>query len=102
MRCRGLDSLACWSVFRSHRHESSTASTKTDGSSGWIGSDLTGTMATPLDSGLAPLGDYGGPTQTVALLPGSPAVDAGNNALVPAGIATVWQAPAQHSSTPPE
>jgi hypothetical protein len=26
---------------------------------------------------LAPLGDYGGPTQTVALLPGSPALDAG-------------------------
>jgi hypothetical protein len=27
--------------------------------------------------GLAPLGDYGGPTQTVALLPGSPALGAG-------------------------
>ena len=26
---------------------------------------------------LAPLGDYGGPTQTMALLPGSPAIDAG-------------------------
>jgi predicted outer membrane repeat protein len=29
---------------------------------------------------LAPLGDYGGPTQTVALLPGSPAIDQGNDA----------------------
>jgi hypothetical protein len=27
--------------------------------------------------GLAPLGDYGGPTQTIALLPGSPAINAG-------------------------
>jgi hypothetical protein len=33
---------------------------------------------------LAPLGYYGGPTQTMALLPGSPAIDAGSNAhLVP-------------------
>ena len=34
---------------------------ETDGSSGWVGSDLTGTIATPLDPVLAPLGDYGGP-----------------------------------------
>ena len=37
---------------------------------------------------LAPLGNYGGPTQTMAILPGSPATDAGNNALIPAGITT--------------
>ena len=61
---------------------------KTDGSSGWVGSDLTGTIATPLDPLLAPLGNYGGPTQTMALLPGSPAIDAGNNALIPAGVTT--------------
>ncbi len=30
---------------------------------------------------LAPLGNYGGPTQTMALLPGSPAIDAGSVAL---------------------
>ena len=53
---------------------------KTDGSSGWVGSDLTGTIAAPLNPVLAPLGNYGGPTQTMALLPGSPAIDAGNNA----------------------
>jgi len=29
---------------------------------------------------LAPLGNYGGPTQTMALLPGSPAIDAGSSA----------------------
>lgn len=41
-----------------------------------LGSDLTGTAASPLDPLLAPLGDYGGPTQTMALLPGSPAREA--------------------------
>jgi hypothetical protein len=50
---------------------------KTDGSQGWVGSDLTGTVAAPLNPLLAPLGDYGGPTQTMALLPGSPAINAG-------------------------
>ena len=61
---------------------------ETDGSSGWVGSDLTGTVAQPLNPLLAPLGNYGGPTQTMALLPGSPAIDAGNNALIPAGVTT--------------
>ena len=35
-------------------------------------------VANPL---LSPLGNYGGPTQTIALLPGSPAIDAGTNSL---------------------
>ena len=34
-----------------------------------------------LDPLLAPLGYYGGPTQTLALLAGSPALDKGSNAL---------------------
>jgi parallel beta-helix repeat protein len=38
---------------------------------------------TPL---LANLSNYGGPTETMALLPGSPAIDAGNNWLIPAGV----------------
>ena len=59
-----------------------------DGSSGWVGSDLTGTVAQPLNADVAPLGDYGGPTQTMPLLYGSPAIDAGNNNLVPVGITT--------------
>jgi parallel beta-helix repeat protein len=59
-----------------------------DGSSGWVDSDLTGTKAQPLNALLAPLGIYGGSTQTMALLPGSPAIDAGNNALIPAGVTT--------------
>jgi hypothetical protein len=32
---------------------------------------------------LGPLGNYGGPTLTIALLPGSPAIDAGDNASAP-------------------
>ncbi|MGO9466437.1 MAG: beta strand repeat-containing protein, partial [Isosphaeraceae bacterium] len=61
---------------------------ETDGSTGWAGSDLSGTVAQPLDPLLSALGNYGGPTETLALLPGSPAIDAGNNALIPDGITT--------------
>jgi hypothetical protein len=39
-----------------------------------------GTADHPIDPGLGPLADNGGPTLTHALLPGSPAIDAGNNA----------------------
>jgi predicted outer membrane repeat protein len=54
----------------------------TDGSSGWGSSDLTGTAASPLDPGLEPLSDNGGPTQTMALLAGSPARRAGDPGLL--------------------
>jgi predicted outer membrane repeat protein len=47
------------------------------GGSGFAGTDLVGTSTSPIDPLLAPLGDYGGPTQTMALLPGSPALDVG-------------------------
>src|SRR5207302_10206886 len=43
--------------------------------------NLLGSPAALLDPRLAPLGDYGGPTQTMALRAGSPAIDAGANAL---------------------
>ncbi len=49
----------------------------TDGSSGWISSDLTGTAANPLNPLLASLGNNGGPSLTMALLSGSPAIGAG-------------------------
>ena len=55
----------------------------TSGGSGFVGSDLINVNAV-----LAPLGSYGGPTKTVALLPGSPAISAGSNALVAAGTET--------------
>ena len=54
---------------------------KTDGSSGWVNSDLVGTSANPLDAMLGPLQDNGGPTQTMALLPGSPAIHTGDPSL---------------------
>ena len=40
-----------------------------------------GSVTSPLDPLLGPLADNGGPTQTHALLLGSPAIDAGSNAL---------------------
>ncbi len=50
---------------------------KQGGSSGWGRTDLTGTAATPINPLLGPLGFYGGPTQTMPLLPGSPAIGKG-------------------------
>jgi hypothetical protein len=48
-----------------------------DGGSGYANTDLVGTSANPINPLLGPLQDNGGPTQTMALLPGSPAIDAG-------------------------
>lgn len=55
---------------------------KSDASTGFAHStDLTGTTAAPRDPGLDPNGlqDNGGPTKTIALLCGSPAIDKGTN-----------------------
>jgi len=52
---------------------------KADGSMGFTVLDQVGTIASPLNALLAALGNYGGPTQTHALLPGSPAINAANN-----------------------
>ncbi len=60
----------------------------TDDSTGWVASDLTGTLSSPLDPQLGPLADNGGPTQTMALLTGSPAIDTGASG---AGIPTTDQ-----------
>lgn len=54
---------------------------QTNGSTGWIASDQTGTSASPRDPKLGPLTQNGGPTTTRALLSGSPAIDKGNNSL---------------------
>jgi CSLREA domain-containing protein len=54
----------------------------TDSSTGWIASDLTGTNAAPLDAKLDSLEDNGGPTQTLELLPGSPAIDGGDDTVL--------------------
>jgi uncharacterized repeat protein (TIGR01451 family) len=53
-----------------------------DGSSGFgLGNsgDLLGSTANPLNPQLGLLANNGGPTQTLALLPGSPAINAGDN-----------------------
>jgi filamentous hemagglutinin family protein len=57
----------------------------TVGFSGTLG---TGSDMVNLDPGLAVLGNYGGFTPTHALLPHSPALDAGNNALIAPSVAT--------------
>jgi predicted outer membrane repeat protein len=43
--------------------------------------NIVGTFASPIDPFLAPLGNYGGPTQTMALLGGSPALNVGDPSL---------------------
>jgi CSLREA domain-containing protein len=50
-----------------------------DGSSGFNASDQLGTALAPLDPKLGPLANNGGPTMTHALLPNSPALDAGDS-----------------------
>jgi hypothetical protein len=45
-----------------------------------VNGDLAGTLTSPLDPDLGSLAQNGGPTETQALLAGSPAIDAGNPA----------------------
>jgi Bacterial Ig-like domain (group 3) len=57
-----------------------------DGSTGLvdgINNDRVGTTGSAIDAHLGPLQDNGGPTPTMALLSGSPAIDAGDNAGAP-------------------
>ena len=58
------------------------------GSTGFTTSTLIGTSDNPIDPKLGPLQNNGGTTLTYALLKDSPAINAGNNALVPKGITT--------------
>jgi hypothetical protein len=51
------------------------------GGSGGLQNGVNGNRVGVTNPGLAPLGDYGGPTQTMALSPGSPALGAGSVAL---------------------
>ncbi len=75
-----------------------SASADVDGNVGSLGYNLIGNssggsgfVATDIlnvDPDLGPIQNNGGPTQTMALLPGSPAIDAGSNKLIPSGLAT--------------
>ena len=51
------------------------------GGSGGLVNGTNGNQVGVANPGLGPLAYYGGPTQTIALLPGSPAIDMGSNAL---------------------
>ena len=49
------------------------------GISNGVNGNIIGTAAAVIDPLLSPLADNGGPTKTIALLPGSSAINAGNN-----------------------
>jgi hypothetical protein len=51
------------------------------GGAGGLTNGINGNQVGVASPGLGPLANNGGPTQTIALLPGSPAIDAGSNAL---------------------
>ncbi len=51
------------------------------GGSGGLTDGTNGNQVGVVNPGLGPLANNGGPTQTIALLPGSPAIDKGSNAL---------------------
>jgi hypothetical protein len=50
------------------------------GISDGVNGNRVGSHVSPIDAMLGPLQNNGGPTPTIALLPGSPAIDAGSNA----------------------
>ena len=55
------------------------------GGSGGLTNGVNGNQVGESNPGLGTLVNNGGPTETVALLAGSPAIDKGNNAFVTAG-----------------
>ncbi len=59
-----------------------------DGSSGWISSDYKGTVSSPLNPHLSPLGDFGSSLPTLVPLTGSVAIEHGSVSLIPSGITT--------------
>ncbi|MFW9257253.1 beta strand repeat-containing protein [Nostoc sp. CALU 546] len=58
------------------------------GSTGFTTNSIVGNSVNPIDSKLGPLENNGGVTLTNAPLVGSPAINAGNNALIPVGVTT--------------
>ena len=56
--------------------------------SGGLTNNVNGNIVGVSNPGLSPLGNYGGPTQTMLPMFNSPAVDTGNNSLIPPGVTT--------------
>jgi len=70
----------CYGTLTSRGHNLLGAPAGCAGLVDGVNGDRVGTAAASLDPLLGPLGDNGGPTRTRALLPGSPAIDAGDPA----------------------
>jgi hypothetical protein len=64
-----------------------------------VNGNLVGTSGSPINALLAPLGNYGGPTQTMPPLPGSPAIDA---ATIIAGLTTDQRGSARNLGAAPD
>jgi len=75
-------------VASSSSHNLIGVDTNLSGISNGSNGNQIGTAAAPINPMLGSLQDNGGPTETMALLPGSPAIDAGDNTLIPAGVTT--------------
>ncbi len=61
---------------------------ESDVSTGWIGTDILGSSADPVAPLLGPLAANGGATPTLLPQAGSPLIDQGSNAIIPAGVTT--------------
>jgi len=70
--------------FTSEGHNLIGVTDESQGFTNGVNGDLTGTSAAPLDAKLGALKDNGGPTWTMALSPGSPALNQGDDALLAA------------------
>ena len=66
-------------AFTSGGHNLIEDRTGSTGFADGVGGDVVGTFLAPIDPRLGPLADNGGPTKTMVLLAGSPAIDNGDN-----------------------
>jgi hypothetical protein len=69
-------------TFTSHGHNLVGQAAGATGLTNGINSDLVGSVSAPLSASLGPLANNGGPTLTMSLLHGSPALEVGDDALL--------------------